>query len=115
MSGGNKARKEAIREYKERKIPRGVFAVRCADTGQAWVDSTLDLRAAQNGLFFGLRTGSFRNVALQAEWVRHGEKAFHFDILETLDDDVLPIALRDVLKEKKLRWVTQLGAQPLLP
>lgn len=115
MSGANQTRKEAIREYKERKIPRGVFAVRCTETGQAWVDSTPDLRAAQNGLFFGLRTGSYRNAALQAEWVRRGEKAFQFEILETLDEEVLPIALRDVLKEKKRHWVTQLGAEPLLP
>lgn len=111
----NKTRKEAIREYKERKIPRGVFVVRCTETGRAWVDSTPDLRAAQNGLFFGLRTGSYRNMALQAEWAKHGEQAFQFEILETLDDEVLPIALRDVLKEMKCHWVTQLGAQPLLP
>ena len=113
--GSNVDRKKAIREYKERKIPRGVFAVRCTATGQAWVDSTPDLRAAQNSVFFMLRTGSNRNPALLAEWNTHGEQAFQFEILETLDDDVLPMAMRDLLKEKKSHWMGQLNAKPLMP
>jgi hypothetical protein len=79
------------------------------------VDSTPDLRAARNAVFFTLRTGSHRNQALQAVWAKHGEQAFEFDILETLDEDVLPMALSDLLKTKKRHWLAQLHAQPLMP
>ena len=33
------SRKDAIREYKERKTPRGIYAIRCASTGSVWVES----------------------------------------------------------------------------
>src|SRR5437879_1606835 len=36
-------KKEAIQEYKARKVARGVFVVRCTATGQAWVDSSPNL------------------------------------------------------------------------
>src|SRR5258708_7343466 len=41
-------RKEAIKEYKARKIARGVFAVRCTTTGHVWIDAALNLEAARN-------------------------------------------------------------------
>ncbi len=36
-----KARKqEILQAYKEAKVDKGVFAVRCAPTGEAWVGSS---------------------------------------------------------------------------
>ena len=106
-------RKEAIREYKMRKVPRGVFAIRCAATGQTWVDSSPNLDGAKNGAWFQLREGRHRDTALQAAWKDRGENAFRFEILETLDDDVLPLAVKDLLHEKKLQWAAKLKAQSL--
>ena len=107
-------RKEAIQAYKERKIPRGAFAVRCNPSGKVWVGSSPNLDAARNGIWFSLRAGSpFNNKSLQEEWDRHGEPAFEFEILEKLDDDVSPLALADLLKEKKRDWAGQLNAQTM--
>ena len=106
-------RKEAIKEYKARKVPRGVFAVRCTATGQIWVDSSPNLDAAPNGLWFGLRSGLHRNKALQAEWNAHGEPVFQYEVLEKLDEDVHPMSVTDLLKEKKRQWAAKFGAQSL--
>lgn len=107
-------RKEAINEYKARKIPRGAFAVRCTVTGQVWVGTSPNLDASKNGLWFGLRHASHRDQELQTAWNTHGEAAFQYEILELLKDDVSPLALRDLLKEKKLHWTKKFGATALL-
>jgi hypothetical protein len=106
-------RKEAIRAFKERKAARGIFALRCMATGQVWVESSLNLEAAQNGLFHFLRNGYHSDAALQAEWNAHGPEAFQYEVLEKLADDVLTIEARDQLKEKKLRWAAQCDARML--
>ena|SRR5579863_8361116 len=111
----NTERKEAIKEFKARKVLRGVFAVRCAATGRVWVDSSLNLEAAQNSLWFFLRNGYHHDKALQAEWNTHGAEAFQYEIVEKLNEDVLPMGARDLLKEKKLHWAAQLSAQMLSP
>jgi len=108
-------RKEAIAEYKNRKIPRGTFVVRFSADGPAWVDSTPDLNAARNGLLFTLRQGLHRNPALQEEWNAHGESAFSYEVLEKLDDDLAPMAWRDLLKDKRKEWAERLGAQTITP
>jgi len=107
------SRKEAIREFKERKVARGVFAVRCSATGQVWVDSSPNLKAAENSFWFCLRIGSHINKALQAEFEVHGKEAFQFEILETFDEDVTALALGDLLKEKRRHWLAACGAKPL--
>jgi len=43
-------RKEAIRKFKEIKLLRGTFAVKCTATGRIWVDSSRNLDATRNGL-----------------------------------------------------------------
>jgi hypothetical protein len=109
-------RKAAIQAYKERKTARGVFAVRCQPTGSVWVDSAMDLRAAENRTWASLRLGDVHaEPTLVAEFQEHGRDAFTFEILEQLDDDVTPMALRDLLKEKKLHWLERLTARKLSP
>ncbi len=110
------SRKEAIRAYKERKIPRGVFAVRCSATNRVWVDSTPNLEAAENRIWFALRQSDIHSdKSLVMEFQTHGREAFTFDVLEQIDDDVTAIALKDVLKEKKLHWMAQLSATSISP
>jgi len=111
MSGDG--RKEAIRKFKERQPPRGVFAVRCAATDQVWVGSFANLEAMRNRLWFSLRLGSHRDQTLQAEWNARGEQTFQYEILERFDDDLCAIELNDRLKDRKKHWATQLGARTL--
>ena len=107
-------RKAAIRKYKERKSPCGVFAIRCTTTGRAWVGSSRNLNAARNRYWFALRLGGQHPSTLQAEWNALGEQAFEYEVLEQLKDDTTPSGIVDLLKEKSLQWRAELGAMQVL-
>jgi len=110
------SRKAAIQAFKERKTLRGVFAVRCRVTGSVWVDSAMNLEAAENRTWFCLRHGDAQmDKSIAAEFHEHGREAFSYEILETLDEDVIPMAIRDLLKDRKIHWLAQLGARKLSP
>jgi hypothetical protein len=100
-------RKEAARQFKERKPSPGVYALRNRASGRMWVDSSPNLDAAQNSQFFQLRQGLHRNKELQAEWNAEGEASYEFVVLENLPEDTPPLNLRDVLQERKLFWAAQ--------
>ena len=51
------SRKEAVRQYKEKKPSIGIYAVRCTATGRVWVGSSLNLEATKNRCWFSLRGG----------------------------------------------------------
>ena len=104
------ARKEAIRKFKERKPLLGAFAIRCTASGRVWVGASRNLDATRNSFWFSLRHGSHPARSLQEEWDVHGEAAFQYEILERLEDDLVSLAVADLLKEKAGYWVGQLGA-----
>lgn len=106
-------RRKAIQEYKSRKTPRGIFCVRIGTAGPEWVGSSPNLDAARNGLWFELRLGSHRNLLLQQEWIRSGEAAFCFEVLEKLDDDLCALGVNDLLKERRALWLARLNAHPM--
>jgi hypothetical protein len=106
-------RREAARRFKERKPNAGAYAIRCTATGRTWVDATPNLDAARNRFAFSLHHGTHFNRALQEELKARGEQAFHFEILEKFEDDVPALAISDLLKEKKTRWVARLQAEKL--
>ena len=108
-------RKEAIRKFKEQKPARGIYAVRCTTTGRVWVGSSRNLDATRNRTWFSLRIGGHIEKSLQEEWNSHGEPAFQYEILETLDPDLLPMAEADLLKGKLTQWAAQLSAKQMLP
>jgi len=108
-------RKQAIADWKNRKPPRGAYSVRFGSGGAVWVDSTPDLDAARNRLLGALRIGAHINPYLQAAWNEHGETAFRYEVLEKLDDDLSPMAWRDLLKEKKKLWMAKLKADEVMP
>jgi hypothetical protein len=108
------SRKESIRKFKEQKSILGAYAVRCTATGRVWVGVSRNLNATKNGSWFCLRNGSHLDKSLQEEWNAQGESAFRYEILDKLDEDVHPLAINDLLKEKKADWIAQLHAQPLL-
>jgi len=106
-------KRQARREYKERKTPKGIFAICCAGTSDVWVGASTHLDSERNGIWFQLRLGQHQNKRLQAEWKAKGEEAFTYEVLETLDDDVLPIAIKDALSERQKHWEKELGAAGL--
>jgi len=94
-------RREAARQFKERKPSPGIYALRCTTSGRTWVDSSPNLDAARNSQFFQLRQRLHRNKELQAEWDAHGEPSFRFEVLEKLPEDTPSLNLRDLLAERK--------------
>lgn len=105
-------KRELVRAYKERKVRRGVYAVRCAATGEVWVSASPNLDAQQNSLFFQLRAGGFPNRELQAGWKAHGEANFAYEELAELSDqDRSDYALRADLKALEQAWREKLGAK----
>jgi hypothetical protein len=111
---GHAARKAAIDAYKNREPKRGIFCIRCVPTGRRWVGAAPDLDAVRNQQWFLLSHGSHRNHDLQAAWQSLGEQAFEFVILETLDKDVEPTRVNDLLKQGKELWADEYGAETLL-
>jgi hypothetical protein len=107
-------RKEAIGKFKERKTFLGVFAVQCTNSGRVWVGSSRNLNATRNGIWSSLRMGGHRDKELQEEWNAQGESAFEYQVLDTLKEDVSPLAVADLLKNGKRHWMKQLDAPGLL-
>jgi hypothetical protein len=106
-------RRQIAEDFKERKVPKGIFAIRCSVTGEAWVGSSPNLSAAQNSYWFQLRMGRYRNLLLQNAWKEHGEQAFTLEVLEQLDDDVSPLLLNELLVGGKKQWAQELSAHIL--
>jgi hypothetical protein len=107
MKSENK--KAAIAAYKKRENAAGIFAIRCAASGQAWVGQTLNLDTIQNRIWFSLRMGSHTNRDLQSAWTEHGADAFTFEPLEQLEDEELRYVRDTLLKERALHWRTMLN------
>ena len=103
-------RKAAIAAYKKRKTTAGVFAVRCAASGQTWVGQTLNLDTVQNRIWFSLRVGGNANPDLKSAWATHGADAFSFEPLEALQDEELSYVRDTLLKERAIHWRTVLKA-----
>jgi hypothetical protein len=104
-------RKAAIAAYKERKVFAGIYAVRCADTGEAWVGQALNLEKVQNRIWFTLRQGGHPCRSLQGAWNTHGEKALSFAECERLEEDETDYVRNTLLKERMQHWLAELKAE----
>ena len=78
-------RKAARREYAETPRPMGVFRVLDTVNGKCLVGSTVDLPSMLNRQRAQLRLGGHRNHALQDDFRAHGEDAFRFEVLDTIE------------------------------
>ncbi|MGR4865138.1 GIY-YIG nuclease family protein [Caulobacter sp. LARHSG274] len=107
-------RRALMRDYKDRKIEAGIYAVHCEPTGQVWVGGTPDLSTRQSGVWFALRMGGHPSASLQAAWTRHGAGAFGFEALEVVDDEGLEaIGRAALLVERREHWRAALDAEGL--
>jgi hypothetical protein len=109
----NARKKEIAREYRERPLQAGVFAVVCRQTGQRWISSTRNLDKQQNSVWFQLRMGNHMNKPLQAAWNVHGEAGFAYEIVEEVKDDNA-LLIDTLLKERDAHWRKELGAEKLV-
>jgi len=107
------ARRQIANEFKERKVPRGIFAVHCSATDEAWVGSSPNLTSARNSLWFQLGVGQYRNALLQQAWKQYGEAVFALEVLEQFDDETSPLLLNDLYTAKKKEWAQTLAAHLL--
>ena len=103
-------RKAAIAEYKKRADAIGIFAVRCAASGEAWVGPTLNLDTIKNRIWFGMRMGNATNADMQRAWTSHGSDSFVSEVLERLDPDELAFVRDSQLKERAAHWRGVLNA-----
>jgi hypothetical protein len=94
MSENKENRKQLTREYKERKKQIGVFVIRNKITGRVFLDRSLSLDMAYNKHRFSLNFGNHRNKELQADWTRHGEENFEYEVIERLEEK--PGGARDI-------------------
>ena len=107
-------RRDIAREYKERKVPLGIFSLRCEATGETWIGMSRNLDGAANSALMSLRLGAHRNKAMQAAWTAHGEASFAYAVVETLEEDLGPIGKEDWLKARDRHWRVQLDAKPIV-
>ena len=76
----------------------------------------MDLGAMENRIWSSLRHGDAQiDKSMALEFKTNGRETFTYEILEKLDDDVLPLSLKDLLKERKLHWQAQLSAGKVWP
>lgn len=79
-------RKELIAQYKQTKIPMGVYQIKNNVNNKIYIDSSPNLKAKFNRLVAELNEGKFRiNSQLQEEWKRYGEQNFTIEVLEYLE------------------------------
>ena len=104
-------RKAAIAAYKERKTIAGIYVVRCLATSETWVGQSPNLEKIQNRIWFTLRQGSHTCRGLQAAWTAHGPDDLSFEECERLEEEETPYIRDALLKERKLHWRAQLGAE----
>ena len=106
-------RKQAIEAWKKRDVDAGIFAVRCAATGEAWISGWPDVDRVQNRIWFTLGQGAHPNRTLQAAWRAHGADAFTFEVLERLEPCDESWARDAQLKERAAFWRARIDGAPL--
>ena len=110
----DKAQKRAAAAaYKEQKAQAGVFAVRCAASGEVWVGATATLDTIKTRLWFVFKQRASTRPDAQAAWNEHGEASFSFEPLETFDEETATLMQREWLKDRAAHWRAQLGAKPI--
>lgn len=103
-------RKAALDAYRERKAVAGIYAVRCAATGECWVGATRDIEKIWNRVAFSLRSGASPHRRMQAAWNAQGAASFSFEALERLEAEALEFARDKAMAERAADWRTRLAA-----
>ncbi len=104
-----KTKQEIKREYKERKVPSGVFQVKNTVNGKVLLGSSLNLDGSLNRHKFALMFGKHPVEALQKDWNEFGSDKFVFEILEIVNvKDDPNFNLTDELTLLEQIWIEKL-------
>ena len=79
-----KTKKELKEEYKQRKIPMGVFQIKNIKNNKILIDNSIDMESKWNRHKMELKFGNHRNRNFQKEWNEYGEENFVFEVLSEL-------------------------------
>jgi group I intron endonuclease len=81
-------------------MARGIYKIINVVNNKFYVGSAVDLKRRKTRHFSELRNGKHNNRHLQAAWLKYGEQAFVFVVVEALSDDADLLAAENVwLKE----------------
>jgi len=103
-------RKAAVAAYKERKSVCGIYALRCAPSGEVWVGYAADMEKIRNRLDFTLRSGATPHRSLKEAVQAHGVQAIAFEALEEREEEEPGFARAAWRKARLAHWRAELGA-----
>ena len=107
-------RKAAVTAYKERKSVCGIYALRCAATGEVWVGYAADMEKIRNRIAFSLRSGATPHRSLLEACRTHGVQQFMVEDLEVRSDEDEPGFARDAWRKARVAyWREKLGAEAM--
>ncbi|WP_299256315.1 GIY-YIG nuclease family protein [uncultured Aquimarina sp.] len=79
-----KTKKELKEEYKQMKIPMGVFQIKNIKNNKILIDHSIDMESKWNRHKMELKFGNHRSRSFQKDWNEYGEENFAFDVLSEL-------------------------------
>lgn len=93
-------RREISKEYKERRLVGGVYAITNTTNGRYLIGHVADIGSLRNRFQFAVTTGSAVDPRLRNDWATYGAAAFQLDVLEELEQkqDQSQAAFMDDLK-----------------
>jgi hypothetical protein len=106
-------RSKAKKDYKQARLPMGVYRIMNTQSGKSYVGYSTDLQARMNRQKAELKFGSHRNKELLGEWKSLGESCFKFEILDELKHDesskANPVEELRILSEMWIRKIEKAG------
>ena len=102
-------RSELLREYADRMPPNGVYAVRCAASGETWVAWSKNVDKRWNALLQLGNAGHPLDREFQAALAKHGPDTFTYEVLEWITE-TNEHKLKTMLLERAAAWREKLGA-----
>lgn len=108
-------RKRIIDEYRQQKVYMGVYQLRNAKNGRAFIESASNLKSRELTLRMMLDDGRHPNRLLQQDWDECGSEAFEYSVLEEVEakPDATPHEKARALEAMKALWLSRQGpAQP---
>jgi hypothetical protein len=105
-------RRAISREYKERKLSGGVYAITNTVNGKYLLGHAADLASARNRFQFAVTTGGTVDPRLRGDWQAMGAAAFTLDVLEELEQkpDQSRAEFLDDLQTLEQLWRAKLDA-----
>ena len=78
------SRKELTRQYKDREVVGGIYAIRNTVNGKMFLGAATNIQSSINRFDFAMNTGSCIDPRLQKDWTAQNGKGFTFEVLEEL-------------------------------